>query len=210
MEKFFFMRPLLDRLAQARFFCRMVAIVLRVVAALFVLFSLTTFFKAGKIIFDLPTNGILGGVLFEIFFVVAVYAVAHVLLIRARDIDRLQPGEFYALSIGPILIKLLGEAYASFVSFTAIGGGLFVWFTSMKLDKLLNPIVRMLFPSTRDDPSFMGGIEFMFSGVLVAIAAVVVCYILAEALALLVRGTRNADSAHTLNGQPGYKSRFGS
>lgn len=210
MEKYFFMRPLLDRLAQARFFCHMVAIALRVVAALFVLFSLTTFFKAGKIIFDLPTNGILGGVLFEIFFVVAVYAVAHVLLIRARDIDRLQPGEYYALTIGPILLRLLGEAYASFVSLTAIGGGLFVWFTSMRLDKVLNPIVRMLFPGTRDDASFMGGIEFMFSGVLVAIAVLVVCYLAAEMLHLLTRDARNSVASRALNGQPGYKSRFGS
>ena len=71
------------------FFSRTVAIVLRVVAALFVLFCLATFFKAGKLIFELPANGILGGVLFEIFFILAAYAVAHVLLIRARDIDNL-------------------------------------------------------------------------------------------------------------------------
>lgn len=211
MEKYFFMRPLLDLLAQGRFFSRLVSIVLRVVAALFVLFSLATFFKAGKIIFELPANGILGGVLFEIFFILAAYAVAHVLLIRARDIDNLQSGDLYALSMAPILLKLIGEAYASFVGFVAVGGGLFVWFTNLGLGKILNPIVRALFPTARDDPSFMGGIEFMLSGVLVAIAVLVVSYILSEMFVLLARSAGNASS--TAVRQPndqGFKSRFGS
>ena len=113
--------------------------------------------------------------------------------------------------MAPVLLKLIGEVYASFVGFVAVGGGLFVWFTNLGLGKILNPIVRALFPTARDDPSFMGGIEFMLSGVLVAIGVLVVSYILSEVFVLLARFARNASS--TAARQPddqGLKSRFGS
>jgi hypothetical protein len=210
-KKFFFMRPLLDRLAQGAFFCRMVAITLRVVAALIVLFSLVTFFEAGKLVFKLPAHGILGGVLFEVFFVLAVYAVVHVLLIRARDIEQIKAADFYALPVGAILLRLIGEAYAAFVALVAVGGGIFVWFTNMKLASVLNPFIRTLFPTVRDDPSFMGGIEFMVSGVLIAVVVLVLAYALSEAVAVLARAAnRNGSEARPAETGQGYRSRFGS
>lgn len=211
MEKYLFMRPLLDLLGQARFFTRAVAIVLRVIAALIVLFSLTTFFEAGKIIFELPNSGILGGVLFEVFFVLAVYAVVHVLLIRARDVDALALGEFYALRIGAILAKLLGEAYAAFVGLVAMGGGIFVWFTNLGIGKVLNPLTRALFPGTQDDPSFTGGIEFMLSGILAAGAVLVLAYALSETISVVARlGREPAGAAERASIEQPYRSRFGS
>jgi hypothetical protein len=210
-KKILFMRPFLDLLAQPRFFCRAVAITLRVMGALIVLFSLTTFFKAGKIIFDLPTNGILGGVLFEAFFLVAVYAAVHVFFIRARDIENLQSGgQLYAVPLTALLLKLFGEAYAAFVSFVAIGGGLFVWFTNLGLGKVLNPLVRALFPGRGDDPSFMGGIEFIASGVLIAIGVLVVSYALSELLTLLSRLAHNGAESRAADSNQVYRSRFGS
>ena len=64
MEKYFFMRPFLDLLDQNWFFCRAVSVMIKVSAALIVLFSFATFFQAGKFTFGLPPNKILGGVLF--------------------------------------------------------------------------------------------------------------------------------------------------
>lgn len=210
-KKFFFMRPLLDWLAQGAFFCRMVAITLRVVAALIVLFSLVTFFEAGKLVFQLPAHGILGGVLFEVFFVLAVYAAVHVLLIRARDIEQIKAVDFYALPVGAILLRLIGEAYAAFVALVAVGGGIFVWFTNMKLERVLNPFIRTLFPTVRDDPSFMGGIEFMVSGVLIAVVVLVFAYVLSEAVAVLARAAnRNGSEGRPAETGQGYRSRFGS
>ncbi len=209
-NKYLFMRPLLERLGQGPFFCRMVALVLRVTAALIVLFSLVTFFEAGKLVFQLPAQGILGGVLFELFFVLAIYAVVHVFLLRARDIEAIKPGEVYALPVGALLIKLLGEAYAAFVVLVAVGGGLFVWFTNLKLANVLNPFIRSLFPTVRDDPSFMGGIEFMVNGVLVALVVLVAAYFLSEICALLARvANRHGAEARPAEPGEGYRSRFG-
>jgi len=209
MEKFLFMRVLLDRLGNSTFLNRVTAIVLRVLAALIVLFSLTTFFKVGQLIFKLPTNSILGGVLFEVFFVLAVYAVVHVLVIRASDIDKLVASEYHALPLAPILVRAVGEAYSAFVILLAIGGGIFVWFTSLKLNNVLNPLIQVLVPTPRADVSFMGGIEFMLSGVLAGVAALVVAYILADVFRLLLRDRRTLPEVVRTNGENGYKTRFG-
>jgi len=211
MEKFLFMRALLERLGDSAFLNRATAITLRVLAALIVLFSLTTFFKVGQLIFKLPPNGILGGVLFEVFFVLAVYAVAHVLIIRAREIGHLTSGDHHALPLAPILLRAAGEAYAAFVILVAIGGGIFVWFTSLKLSNsnVLNPLIQILMPTPRADVSFMGGIEFMLSGVLAGIAALLFSYIAADVFRLLLRDRRAVPEVVRTNGENGYKTRFG-
>lgn len=189
---------------------RAVATTLKVGAALIILFSLTLFFSAGRLLFDLPPNGILGAVLFETFFVLAVYAAVHVLLIRARHIEQLATGEYVALRMAPILLRTLAEAYAGFVSFVAIGAGLFVWFTNLSVEKVLFPAVRALFPSMREDASFMGGIEFMLSGILVAIIALLLAYVLAEAVSLLTRPARQPESARAApSPEERLRSRFG-
>jgi len=69
--RYFFMAPLLERVAQPAFLTRLVAVILRITAALVALLSLTIFFKVGKLTFDLPTNRVLGGILFEVFLVLA-------------------------------------------------------------------------------------------------------------------------------------------
>ena len=211
VEKFLFMRALLERLGDSGFLNRATAITLRVLAALIVLFSLTTFFKVGQLIFKLPANSILGGVLFEVFFVLAVYAVAHVLVIRAGEISRLVPGEHHALPLAPILLRAAGETYSAFVILVAIGGGIFVWFTSLKLSNsnILNPVIQFLMPTPRADVSFMGGIEFMLSGILAGIAALVLAYIAADVFRLLLRDRRPMTEVVRNNGENGYKTRFG-
>ena len=212
IEKYLFMRPLLGLLAQGRFFRRVVAMAIRAGAALVVLFSLTTFFQAGKLTFELPAQSIPGAVLFEVLFVLAVYAVVHVMLIRARDVDQLSVDDFYAIPLGAILVRMLGEIYAVFVGLVSIGAGLFVWFTNQGVGKVLNPLVRALFATMRDNPSFMGGIEFMVSGMLAGLGVLIAAYAVSEILALLARlaareaqPQRSAQSVEAI-----YKSRFGS
>ena len=210
IDRYLFMRPVLALLEQEQFLRRAVATTLKVGAALIILFSLTLFFSAGRLLFDLPPNGILGAVLFETFFVLAVYAAVHVLLIRARHIEQLATGDYIALRMAPILLRTLAEAYAGFVSFVAIGAGLFVWFTNLSVEKVLFPAARALFPSMREDASFMGGIEFMLSGILVAIIALVLAYVLAEAVSLLTRPARQPESARAApSPEERLRSRFG-
>lgn len=183
MEKYFFMRPVLGWLAQPRHFNRLLAFTLRSLAVLIVPFSLVTFFKAGKVIFDLPASGILGGVFFEAFFLVAIYCVVHVLFIRARDIDALPGRDYNVFPLAAILSKTAGETLAAFISLVAIGGGIFVWFTGKAVGAMLNPPPK--FMPFFGDTTFMGGIEFMVGGVLSAILILVLSALIAEGLNLL-------------------------
>jgi hypothetical protein len=66
----------------------------------------------------------------------------------------------------------------------------------------------------REDASFMGGIEFMLSGVLISIAALVVSYIAAEAVTHWLRKPKDNNGHGNGTGrqhqeQPFYKSRLG-
>lgn len=183
MENYFFMRPVLGWLAQPRRFNQLLAFTLRGLAILIVPFSLVTFFKAGKVIFDLPASGILGGVFFELFFLVAIYSVVHVLFIRARDIETLPGGDYNMFPLAAILSKAAGETLAAFISLVAIGGGIFVWFTGKAVGAMLNPPPK--FMPLFGDTTFMGGIEFMVGGVLSAILILVLSALIAEGLKLL-------------------------
>lgn len=211
--RYFFMAPLLERLAQPAFFSRAVALTLRVMAVLIALLSLTIFFKVGKLTFELPANRVLGGFLFEVFFVLAVYAAVHAFFIRARDIEALKMTESYAISVTVLLFKLAGEAYCAFVSLMAVGGGLFVWFTNQQLGNVLGPVVRALFPGSSDDSTFMGGIELMASGVLIGVAVLVLAYAASQALAMLIKPVRNGNGSQQFPSADltqSYRSRFGS
>lgn len=185
MEKYFFMRPWLEMLASASFLRWLVAKTLRVTAALIVLFSLIAFFYVGKIIFELPPSGMLGGILFQACFIVAIYGVVHAFFIRARDIDRLGADVHSIFPMLTLLLKLAGEAMSIFVALVAVGSGVYVWFTSRSVATILNPMP--VFLPTFGDATFIGGIEFMVSGVLLAILLLLVFYALAEITELLAR-----------------------
>lgn len=216
MENYWFMRKLLGWLAVPFNFNRMVAIALRVFATLLVPMSLVTFFKVGKSLFDLPANAVLGGILFQMFYAVAIYAVVHTLFIRARDIDDLPAGDYSMFPLAAVLIKGCSEAMAAFVAFVAAGGGIYVWFTGKGIASVLTPPPKFL--PVYGDTSFMGGIEFMVGGLFSAIAIVAGGYLVASLLNLLyevaARQRARPETVLTTNLPPsvsdmGYKLRSG-
>lgn len=208
--RYFFMAPLIEKFGQPEFFCRIMAMALRVTAALIVLLSLTIIFKVGKVTFELPHDRVLGGILFEVCFVLAVYCAVHAFVLRARDIELIKGGDSYSISVLVTLLKLLGEAYCAFVGLMSIGGGLFVWFTNRSLGNVLGPLVRALFPVVGEDSTFMSGIEFMASGLLISLGALVVAYAASQALGLLIRPARNGGhQAPATDAGQHYRSRFG-
>lgn len=192
MENYFFMKPLLRLLGQRDFFYRVVAITMRVVAGILVLSGLAMFFKAGKSIFDFNKTGeILGGILFLLFFVIAMYAVVHILLIRARDVEALKAdNELHMLPLGALLIRMLGEVYFIYVSLIAIGGTIFFWFTSKAHITVMNPIPAF-FPSLKQT-DFVDGVVYMLAATLVSFLILVVAYMIAETINIIVRSLRKA------------------
>lgn len=183
MQGLHFVKSVLSWLSEARQFNRLVAITVRATAALIVPLSLVTFFKAGKTIFGLPASGILGGVVFQIFYVLAIYGVVHVLLIRAREIEALPSVRYHMFPLASLFLRAAGEALALFIAAVAIGGGVYVWFTGKAVSTLLNPPPNFL--PLFGDTTFMGGIEFMAGGLLSAVLLLGLSYLLAQGLALV-------------------------
>lgn len=191
MENYFFMRPLLRLLGHGPFVYKTTSVLLRALSALVILGSLATFFNAGKLIFELPTtSAIFGGIVYQLFFIIAIYAVAHVLMLRAKDIEHMHAsvGDIYMLPLSAILLRMIGEAYAAFVTLLAIGGSIFVWFTGKTVASLLGPLTAF-FPAMQE-ATFISGIQFMMSGFLLAVASFILSYMLAEIITLVSRSTR--------------------
>ncbi len=205
MENYLFVRRLLAWLSVPLNFNRMAAVGLRVFATLLVPLSLVTFFKAGKVLFELPAEAVLGGILFQMFYVVAIYAVVHTLFIRARDIDALTSGEFHIFPLTGVLAKAASEAMALYVALVAVGGGMYVWFTGKGIATVLNPPPRFL--PVFGDTSFMGGIEFMAGGLFSAVAILIAGYLVFAVFRLLARVASPLDRQEPQ--QPAYKIRSG-
>ena len=183
MNRIYFMRPLLKQLEGARFMHKLVSLTLRATAALIILFSLVGFFKVGKVIFELPPSGVLGGLFFQVCFVLAIYSVVHAIIIRARDIDNLDKEIHSIFPVLALLTKLAGEAMAFFIALVAVGGGIYVWFTGRDVGTIMNPMP--FFIPTFGDTTFMGGIEFMVGGVLIAIVSLIIMYAVSDTIGLL-------------------------
>lgn len=206
MKNLYFMQVALNWLAEPRHFNRLFAITLRAVAVLVVPASLVAFFKAGKVIFNLPASGILGGILFQLFFIAAIYGVVHGLFIRARNIDALPGGDYNMFPLAAVVTRAAGEAFAVFVALVTIGGGIFVWFTGRGVNTILTPLPGFL--PVFGDTTFMGGIQFMVGGVLSAILVLGLAYLAAEAL----RWAGDAAARHGEGRRPAevpYKLRSG-
>lgn len=185
MNRYLFMSRLLPLLSKPGFLNKLVAVMLRAAAAVVILVSLAFIFTAGKVTFGLPAQTIMGGILFQILYIIAIYAVVHTILIRANDIEQLTQNEYMALPMGVILLKLVGEVYAFFVALTAIGGGIFVWFTNKGVATILSPM-PWFFPAP-SDPNFTGGLTIMLAGVLLAAAVLISFYMLSELFNSLAR-----------------------
>ena len=84
-----------------------------------------------------------------------------------------------------LLTKLVGEAMAFFIALVAIGGGIYVWFTGRSVGTIMNPMPFFL--PTFGDTTFMGGIEFMVGGVLIAIVSLIIMYAVSDTIGLLSR-----------------------
>lgn len=193
MNRYLFMNQLLPLLGKPGFLNKLVAVMLRVAAAVVILVSLAFIFTAGKVTFSLPAQTIMGGILFQIFYIVAIYSVVHAILIRAKEIEQLQQNEYLILPMSVLLLKLVGEVYAFFVALTAIGGGMFVWFTNKGVATILSPM-PWFFPAP-SDPNFTGGLTIMLAGVLLATAVLIGFYMLSELLLALVRPQNRPVSA---------------
>ncbi len=190
MEKYFFMKPVLQFISEGKFFRKSVAIALRVLAIAIAFASLVGWIVKWKFVFSLPVNGIIGGIIFQMLMIVAVYMVVHVMLIRAHNIERLPEAEYMVIPIVSVCLKLIGEMYASFLAVTAVAGGLYIWMTGRNAGEDLLGITATLAPAFHD-LTFLGGVKYILTGATTGFVTLLFTYFLSEAVIVMVDIARN-------------------
>jgi len=192
MEKYLFMRPVLRRLSEGRIFRLAFTVALRALAGVTILVGLVTWLTMWKIVSSLSGIGLLGGFVFQLLFGIAVYAVAHTILIRAGDVARLSESELTLLPIAIIVVRLIGEVWAAFGITMSIAGGILIWFAGGSSYQLLSGLPRVV-PFSFGGDTFVGGLLLIVIGTLMSFFALTAFYWLAELLGLGVGIARNAE-----------------
>jgi len=190
MDSYLFMESVLRLIAQGSFFRKAFAVILQVLAAVVSIAGLVEWMSVWRSAARAPFVVLVGIVIFQLLFVVALYMVAHTLFIRARDIAQLPEGEFYVIPIAAIALKLIGEIYASFVAVMSVAGGILIWLMrgyAYSLVKKAAPFV----PRLGNGEGFVGGLLFMGGGLFAAFVVLVVCYFLSEAVVMMAESARN-------------------
>jgi hypothetical protein len=190
MDSYLFMESVLQLIAQGRFFRKAFAVILQALAVVVFIAGLVMWMSVWRFAAQAALATLLGIIIFQLLFVIALYMVAHTLFIRARDIAQLPDGDFYVIPIAAIALKLVGEIYASFVAVMSVGGGILIWL----MRGYAFPLVRKaapLVPHLGDGEGFMGGLLFMGGGLFAAFVVLVLCYFLAEAVVVMADSARN-------------------
>lgn len=202
MKEYLFIPKALEKISERDFFTRTVSWSIRVFAALFALGALIGWFQIWKAVFDMNGAAILGGVLFQICFVIGAYMALHVLWIRAAQVEGLPVDDYAVIPILPVVLRMQGEVLASLAITMGLGKGLLQLFVDQTRlgDRTVSAIPGIgwehnflvgLFGGRDGISSFINAILHILGGAVGAVVWLVVFYLLAEAVMLLLGMARD-------------------
>ena len=193
MGKYFFMKPVLQLISVGHFFRKAFAVFLQILAVIIAVAGLVSWIGLWKSVAGQDALLILGIIIFQLFFVIAVYMVVHTMFIRAGDISALPDADYTVIPIVSISLKLCGEIYACFSIVVAIAGGILIWFIGGNAFYFIRKSAFfMLGPGFGGYGSdFLGGLMFMVGGWLIAFLVLVVFYFLAEIVVVMADIAKN-------------------
>jgi hypothetical protein len=192
MEKYLFMEAVLEKISQGQFFRKAFAVALQVLAVVIVMAAIVAWITVWKSISGYSAEAIFGIIIFQLLFVIAVYMVVHILLIRAGNIKALPDSEYTVIPIVSITLKLSGEIYASFVTVISVAGGILTWFIGSSAFYMIKRSAPLpFFSSYGSGERFWAGLVFMAGGLFSAFVGLVLFYFLAEAVVVLVDIAKN-------------------
>jgi hypothetical protein len=191
-----FMGHVLVSISDGILFKRVFSIILRVLSIIVALGSLYIWIRLWGGIFHLggffPS---IGGIIFQIILLITIAMVTHVIWLRAESIAALPRADFTVIPIASILLKLVGEVYASVLVPLSIGGGIALWFGGGNLMYRMSYLTGSL-PGIRyflgpGSGSFLGGLYFMIGGVILSFLILVMFSLMAELLVVAVDIAKN-------------------
>lgn len=202
MKQYLFIPDALAFIEQPDFFNRVCAWAVRVFAVLFALGALIGWFQMWKAVFKMNGAAILGGVLFQVFFVIGAYMVLHILWLRSNRIETPGAADFSVLPIVPIFFKMCGEIYASVALMSGFAKGVLHLFAdqSRLADRTSSTIPGVgwehsflvrLFGGSDGISSFINAILYALGGVISSVLWLVLFYLAAELVTMLLGMARD-------------------
>jgi len=186
MEKYLFAPLLARKLAQDDFFRTLYARLLAVTAAGIAVTAVIVFFLGWKEIFDMPSEAMVGGIVFQLAFALAAYLGVHSFVLRAGEVGR-EPGSA-PLAVAAVLFRLAGETWGYAAALLGCGGGILSWIAGREARPLLES-VSAFFPFLKAGASsFAGGAAMIVQGVGYGALALLVGHLLCRLLLLLPGG----------------------
>jgi hypothetical protein len=201
MEKYLFMKPVLQLISVGHFFRKAFAVFLQIFAAVIAVAGLVSCVGVWKSVVGQDALLILGIIIFQLFFIIAVYMVVRTIFIRADDISALPDTDYTVIPVVSIALKLCGEIYACFSVVGAIAGGILVWFIGgnafyfIRKSSFFMPGQGFSFLPEQGfggyNSDFLGGLMFMVVGWLVAFLVLVIFYFFAETVVVITDIAKN-------------------
>jgi hypothetical protein len=179
MDKVFFMKPFIENFSKTNVFPKIFAIVLKILTIIAILAAVVIWILLWKFVFEIPSTGIAGGVIFQIFFLVGIYMASHAAFLRAQDISKLKTKDYTVVPVVTVFLKLLGEIYASLTAAIALGGGILIWFAGGYGLQLLEEVPKFI-PQYSGGTTFLGGVIFLIGGLSVAFFTLIAFYFASE------------------------------
>jgi hypothetical protein len=194
MEKYLFAPLLVTKLASDECFRMLFARLLAVLATLITITSVILFFLGWKEIFDMSSEAMVGGIVFQLAFALAAYQAVHTTLVRSVEVKR-ESGRPAAIAVAAAILRLVGEVFGFAAAILGVGGGILVWFAGREAAALLDR-VALLFPFLKAGPaSFLGGATLLVQGLGYGTLALLFGYLLAGLLPLPSGGARTQVAA---------------
>jgi len=190
MEKYLFMKPLIDSVSQGSFFKKAFAIFLVVLAVVITISGFAAWAMIWKALAGKSVTAIIGIVIFQFLYIMALYMVVHAMLIRAGHISALPDDNYTVIPIVSIFLKLCGEAYASFAAVISLSGGILIWFIGGDAFHFIRK-VSLFKHGFGEGTDFLGGLVFIIGGWLVAFFVLVIFYFLSEAVVVMTDIAKN-------------------
>jgi hypothetical protein len=207
MGKFLLAPLLISKLERNDDFRLFFSRLLKVLAIVGALAAVIVFFLDWKDLFEMSSEAMIGGILYQLTFVVAAYLAVHFTLLRAAEVRESTPGRPAAVSVAVVVLKLAGETWGFASALLGVGGAIFVWFAGREAEVLLKK-TAVFFPFLKaGPPSFTGGAALIVQGLLSGVSVLLLGYLLSELLQLLpADANRENDAAEKLDsGGPGSR-----
>ncbi len=190
MERYLFIRFLSDSLEKADFVKKIFSIYLKAIAVFTILAGLVGFVIGWRDVLKMSTSGLIGGIIFQTLFIIAIYSVVHSFFIGAERIKELKEDKSVFTHISCLLLRSFAMAYAGFAIVMAVAGGIFIWFagTGVRNANSLFRVINHYYPFTGlKGEVFIQGLTFMIRGVAYAFLISLALYVISELLIALVR-----------------------